>query len=87
MKRMVLFTTVAAMVAVVGPAYAANENSSCNSQINAFVKEQAGTPGQNRLGLPANEFAQLRNELRDSERLEARVCGGEPPKEEAKLPN
>jgi hypothetical protein len=32
--------------------------------VNQFIKDGAGTPGQNILNLPANEFAALRNDAR-----------------------
>ena len=92
MKKIV-FAAAVAMVALTGSAMAANENSSCQSQVNAAIKEAFGTPGQNEIpvrgkvrpgeptttSIPANEFAAARNEFRE------KVCSQEDaPK---KLPN
>jgi len=49
---------------VIGQEFIARPVFTTPGEFNKYVKERAGTPGQNEK-LPANEFAQLRNDERE----------------------
>ena len=75
MKTFGTLILAAAVAGLSSAAFAKVDIPTNPGEFNKFAKELCGTPGQNVLGLPANEFAHLRNL--------ARKLAGEIPDEEA----
>jgi hypothetical protein len=67
--RTMLLSALLISAALMAPGVASAAPDKCGvfgspGDVNQIIKDAVGTPGQNTVNLPANEFAHLRNDVR-----------------------